>query len=238
LCGTEWMPYAAEQPMTGQFWCKVDEQVRGSVPVVRVSYTPLMCGHCDDAPCMAAAKDDAAYRRDDGLVIIDPAKAKGQRAIMEACPMGTVYWNDELNLPQKCTGCAHLLDDGWAEPRCVDACPTGALAFGEEGELDLEGAEQLGAMSGLGAHAWYKNLPKRFVSGCVVDFAAREVVVGVEVALVDEAGVEVSRMATDDFGDFLFDRVEPATYTVRISGKGFAADARKKDISLGDVAGM
>lgn len=163
-CGTEWMPYAADQPMTGHFWCKVEEKVRGSVPVVRVSYTPLVCGHCDDAPCLAAAKDGAVYRRDDGLVVIDPAKAKGQRAIMDACPMGAVYWNEELDLPQKCTGCAHLLDDGWTEPRCVDSCPTGALSFGEEGELDLEGAEPLEALAGLGAHAWYKNLPKRFVA--------------------------------------------------------------------------
>ncbi|WP_418253620.1 4Fe-4S dicluster domain-containing protein [Gordonibacter urolithinfaciens] len=99
-CGTEWMPYAADQPMTGHFWCKVEEKVRGSVPVVRVSYTPLVCGHCDDAPCLAAAKDGAVYRRDDGLVVIDPAKAKGQRAIMDACPMGAVYWNEELDLPQ------------------------------------------------------------------------------------------------------------------------------------------
>ena len=153
-CGTEWMPYAADQPMTGHFWCKVEEKVRGSVPVVRVSYTPLVCGHCDDAPCAAAAKDGAVYRHDDGLVVIDPAKAKGQRAIMDACPMGAIYWNEELNLPQKCTGCAHLLDDGWAEPRCVDACPTGALSFGEEGALDLKGAEPLGPLVGLGAHAW------------------------------------------------------------------------------------
>ena len=210
-CGTEWMPYAADQPMTGHFWCKVEEKVRGSVPVVRVSYTPLVCGHCDDA-------------------------AKGQRAIMDACPMGAIYWNEELNLPQKCTGCAHLLDDGWAEPRCVDACPTGALSFGEEGALDLKGAEPLGPLVGLGAHAWYKNLPKRFVAGCLVDFDSREVVVDAEAVLVDEAGTEVARVPTDDFGDFLFDQVEPAAYTVRVAGRELAADVREKDLNLGDIA--
>ena len=235
-CGTEWMPYAADQPMTGHFWCKVEEKVRGSVPVVRVSYTPLVCGRCDDAPCAAAAKDGAVYRHDDGLVVIDPAKAKGQRAIMDACPMGAIYWNEELNLPQKCTGCAHLLDDGWAEPRCVDACPTGALSFGEEGALDLKGAEPLGPLVGLGAHAWYKNLPKRFVAGCLVDFDSREVVVDAEAVLVDEAGTEVARVPTDDFGDFLFDQVEPAAYTVRVAGRELAADVREKDLNLGDIA--
>ncbi|HIW77477.1 MULTISPECIES: 4Fe-4S dicluster domain-containing protein [Gordonibacter] len=239
-CGTEWMPYAADQPMTGQFWCKVDEQVRGSVPVVRVTYTPLLCGHCDDAPCLAVAQDGAVYRRDDGLVVIDPAKAKGQRAIMDACPLGAVYWNDELNIPQKCTGCAHLLDDGWVEPRCVDACPTGALSFGEEEELDLAGAEPLEALVGLGSHAWYKNVPKRFVAGCLVDFKTREVAIGAKVALVSAAGVEVASGETDDFGDFLFDQVDAAVYTVRIAVEGktleFEADASERDVNLGDLA--
>ena len=150
--------------------------------------------------------------------------------------MGAISWNEELNLPQKCTGCAHLLDDGWAEPRCVDACPTGALSFGEEGALDLKGAEPLGPLVGLGAHAWYKNLPKRFVAGCLVDFDSREVVVDAEAVLVDEAGTEVARVPTDDFGDFLFDQVEPAAYTVRVAGRELAADVREKDLNLGDIA--
>ena len=150
--------------------------------------------------------------------------------------MGAVYWNEELNLPQKCTGCAHLLDDGWTEPRCVDSCPTGALSFDEESELDLEGAELLEAVAGLGAHAWYKNLPKRFVAGCLVDFDSREVVVGAEAVLVDELGAEMARLDTDDFGDFLFDQVEPAAYTVHIAGRELAADVREKDLNLGDIA--
>ncbi|MDO4290167.1 MAG: oxidoreductase [Eggerthellaceae bacterium] len=235
-CGTSWMPYAAEQPMTGQFWCKIDEKVRGTVPVVRVTYTPLLCGHCDDAPCMAAAKDGAVYRREDGLVVIDPEKAKGQKSIMDACPMGAIYWNEKLEIPQKCTGCAHLLDDGWTEPRCVDACPTGAMQFGEEAELDLEGAELLEPVAGLGAHVWYKNLAKRFVAGCVVDFDAREVVIGEHVVLADEGGAEVAAVDTDEFGDFMFDQVSAAKYVVRIAGKKFDADATEKDLNLGDIS--
>lgn len=90
-CDNDWMPYAAPQPDTGQFWMKVNEEERGQTPKVRVAYTPIMCQHCEDAPCMKAAKDGAVYRRDDGLVIIDPAKAKDQKAIMDACPYGVVY---------------------------------------------------------------------------------------------------------------------------------------------------
>lgn len=235
-CDTSWMPYAAAQPMTGQFWCNVDERIRGSVPVVKVTYTPQLCGHCDEAPCMAVAENDAVYRREDGLVIIDPVKAKGQKAIAEACPMGAVFWNDELDLPQKCTGCAHLLDDGWAVPRCVDACPTDALAFGEESEFDLAGAELLEPVAGLGAHVWYKNLAKRFVAGCIVDFDAREVVVGEKVVLLDERGTEIAVVDSDEFGDFMFDQIPAARYSVRIAGRERMADATEKDVNLGDIS--
>ena len=80
---------------------------------------------------MKVARNGAVYRRPDGIVIIDPERSKGQKAIAEACPIGAVYWNDELGLPQKCTMCAHLLDKGYAAPRCVEACPNDALHFGD-----------------------------------------------------------------------------------------------------------
>ncbi|HEJ84270.1 MAG TPA: hypothetical protein ENO25_06845 [Desulfobacteraceae bacterium] len=36
-------------------------------------------------------------------------------------------WNEEEYVPQKCTFCAPLLDEGWKQPRCAQSCPTGAL---------------------------------------------------------------------------------------------------------------
>ena len=43
-------------------------------------------------------------------------------------------------------------------------------------------------------------------------------------------------MFTDEFGDFLFDQVEPAAYTVRVASRELAADVREKDLNLGDIA--
>ena len=59
--------------------------------------------HCQDAPCVDAAIDGAVYRRDDGIVIIDPEKAKGQERIVNTCPYRVIFWNQELQIPQKCT---------------------------------------------------------------------------------------------------------------------------------------
>ncbi len=53
-CNQPWLPYADAQPLTGQFWCKVNETVRGQVPVVKISYEPVLCNHCAAAPCIGA----------------------------------------------------------------------------------------------------------------------------------------------------------------------------------------
>ena len=79
-------------------------------------------------PCLRAAKNGAVVKRPDGIVLIDPQKARGQKALVQACPYGAIWWNEEKQIPQKCTFCAHLLDAGWKAPRCVQACPTGALS--------------------------------------------------------------------------------------------------------------
>ena len=97
---------------------------RGTYPIGDANFMPVMCNHCDDAPCMKAATDGAVKKRDDGIVIIDPVKAKGQKEIVDACPYGAVYWNEESQLPQAWIFDAHLLDTGWDKTRAEQCCPT------------------------------------------------------------------------------------------------------------------
>lgn len=237
-CDNDWSPIAKPQPDTGHFWCKVDEEVCGKTPHVRVNYLSHHCNHCDNAPCMKAAPE-AIYKREDGLVIIDPEKAKGQEQIVKACPYGEIFWNEELQIPQKCTGCAHLLDDGWAVPRCVDACCTGALRFGEEEDFaeELENAEVLLPESGCAPRVYYLNKPKRFVAATVVDLEADEVVIGAtcqlqrksDEALVDEA-------LTDEMGDIVFEDVEPGDYYLWVKKEGYLTRWIDADVSERDCA--
>ena len=219
---------------------KLNQYERGSRPHVKVTYMPVMCNHCENAPCMKAAKDGAVYRRDDGLVLIDPAKAKGQRAIMEACPYHAIYWNDELNIPQKCTGCAHLLDgdEPISVPRCVDNCHVDVITFGEEGDLDLEGTEVLHPEWGTKPRVFYRGLPKKFIAGTVYDPDAKEVVIGAKVKAVGESGT--FEAATDDWGDFWLRGLPEDDWTITIEADGKASvlevSTKEKDIGLGDVA--
>src|SRR3972149_1868424 len=139
--GNDWTPYARPQPETGHFWMKVSEEIRGTIPKVKVAYRPLLCMHCDNAPCIPACPvKGGIYKRHDGLVIINPQKCNGCRKCLDACPYKVIYFNEELKLAQKCTGCAPLLDRGWKEPRCAEICATQAIRFSEESGLtDLIG---------------------------------------------------------------------------------------------------
>ena len=84
--GNDWTPIAKPQPDTGQFWNKVVNLERGTVPKVQVTYHHSICQHCEDAPCISACNVNAIYRREDGIVIIDPEKCRGNQLCMEACP--------------------------------------------------------------------------------------------------------------------------------------------------------
>lgn len=234
-CGNAWPPYAAPQPDVGHFWCKVEQEERGQTPKVRVAYRPVLCGHCERCALEELAPD-AVARTADGLVYLDPAAAKGRRDLADACPMGCVYYNDELDIPQKCTGCAHLVAEG-EPPHCVDLCATEALRFGEEEDFDLAGAEVDERLDGRGPRVYYLNAPRLFMGGEVWDPVDDEVIEGARITLAGPAGLQ-RETRTDGFGDFWFERLDAGEYRVRIEADGFEAAERDvtldKSLNLGD----
>ena len=241
-CGEIFPGYAESQPMTGQFWINLLEKERGSYPKVKLSYTAITCMHCRNAPCINAAKDNAVYRRDDGIVIIDPKKAVGQKQILSACPYRVIFWNEEKNLPQKCTLCAHLLDQGYKSPRCVEMCPTGALTFGNLEDIEgAKGEKQPYALHpeyGCKERVLYLNVPKKFVAGTVVYSDTDECAKGINVAL---KGDGISQNAvTDGFGDFWFDNLSTKLDLVlEIEAKGYKKMSKKirtqNDVNVGNL---
>jgi Fe-S-cluster-containing dehydrogenase component len=55
---------------------QVRRHVRGGGTSVEVTYVPQTCNHCDDAPCVRVTSDGSVYKGPDGIVIVDPVKAK------------------------------------------------------------------------------------------------------------------------------------------------------------------
>jgi Fe-S-cluster-containing dehydrogenase component len=237
--GNDFPPIAVSQPVFGHFWMGIEEKERKlSSSRIKVVYIPRLCQHCGDAACFKAAQNGAVYRRPDGIVIIDPEKAAGQKQLVEACPNGAIYWNEEKNLPQKCTFCAHLLDDGWTEPRCVQTCPTNCIHFGDLDDPDSkisrfkEGqkAEPLRPELNARPSVQYVGLPKPHLSGTVVYRDRNECAANVTVTLTAPSGEE-THSQTDAFGDFDFDNVAAGEHSLRCEAEGYSRYKRKIDIT-------
>jgi tetrathionate reductase subunit B len=241
--GNDWTPYAKPQPLTGHFWMKVTDMVRGTIPKVRVTYLHDVCQHCDEAPCIPACTAHAIYKRDDGIVIIDPERCRGHRNCIDACPYGVIYFNWDLNIAQKCTMCAHLLDEGWKEPRCVDACPTGALKFGEEEDLkdEISKSEVLHPEFKAKPRVYYVGLPRSFVAGAVYDPEEDECIKDATATLTDSDTDEQFTVKTDSYGDFWFEDMKvDHTFSLRIEKDKYHPQEIQnintaKDVNVGDI---
>ncbi|MBT5941345.1 MAG: oxidoreductase, partial [Rhodospirillaceae bacterium] len=242
--GNTFPGYAAEMPRRGKNWIEIEQKVRGQAPMVDVAYLPKMCQHCDDAPCIKAAKDGAISKRADGIVLIDPVKSKGQQHLVDACPYGAITWNEESQVPQSWFFDAHLLDEGWKEPRGPQVCATNALVAKKMSDEEMsklvqqEGLEELHPDLRTKPRVWYKNLArfqKSFIGGSVSQDKAGIVdcVEGASVTLL-QSDAEIAQADTDYFGDFRFEALEPGSgaYTIVINATGVAE--KRIDVSLDD----
>ena len=223
--GNDFPGYAAAQPKDAKPLIDMRRNMRGDGEHIDVSYMPTMCNHCDKPRCAEGA-DGAVVKRADGIVLIDPVKAKGRRDLVDKCPHGAIQWNEERQLPQIWIFDAHLLDAGWTAPRCQQACPTGAyraLKLSDERMQALareEGLKVSRPEFGTAPRVYYKNLHRmnrRFVAGSVfkVDGGTPDCLQGCNVTLLRD-GVQAGQTVTDWFGDFKIDGLpdESLSYTL------------------------
>jgi Fe-S-cluster-containing dehydrogenase component len=246
--GNDWPGYSKPQSSLGERWIEIPCRERGQYPLIDVAYRPTLCTHCADAPCVARS-EGVISKRPDGIVLIDPEKAAGREDLVNACPYGMITWSEESSAPQKCTLCAHLLDNGWTKPRCVQACGPGALSFVWESDHDFaeraeaEGVQALHPGSPERTSVCYKNLVRYdscFIAGSVaverdgiVDCASGRPATlkkgashgGAAAAAGADApvgGQVLQTVLTDAFGDFKFDGLEPGSgeYVVEVASNG------------------
>jgi Fe-S-cluster-containing dehydrogenase component len=244
--GNNFPGVAAEMPRLGHRWIDIRQRESGTFPVVEVSYLPVTCNHCDNPPCMKAARGGAVVKRADGIVIIVPEKAKGQRQLVEACPFGAIWWNEEKQLPQAWPFDAHLLDAGWRQTRGEQVCPTRAMRtlHVEDDEMRrIAREEKLSVLYpeyGTKPRVYYKNLDrwsKVFIAGSVAGRigGVTECVEGARVML-QKNGAKLAEGVSDAYGDFRFSGLAEAsgTYELYIDDARFAPKALA--VSLGKAA--
>jgi Fe-S-cluster-containing dehydrogenase component len=229
--GNAWSGVAAPMPRHGHQWIDIKQKERGQAPMIDIAYVPTMCNHCDNAPCLAKG-GDVVKKRADGIVIIDPDKAKGRKDLVESCPYGHIWWNEELQLPQIWPFDAHLLDQGWQQTRGQQACPTGAMRAVkvEDNEMERmardESLEVMKPEAGTKPRVYYRNLwrySKSFIGGSVAteESGIVDCVEGASVRLIKD-GETVARATTDNYGDFKFDKLDENSgrYTIEVMGLG------------------
>ncbi len=107
------------------------ERPAGQFPQLQQYWLPTMCHHCVDAPCVKVCPTYTLWRRDeDGLVMLDADKCIGCQRCGEACPYDAISFDAVDGTADKCTMCAHRLDDG-LKPSCALVCPTRAIHSGD-----------------------------------------------------------------------------------------------------------
>jgi len=248
--GNNFPGYSAEMPKRGANWIDMKKKERGQTPMIDIGYIPTMCQHCDDAPCLKAAKNDAIKKRDDGIIIIDPEKSKGQKQLVDSCPHGSISWNEELEIPQIWFFDAHLLDKGWKAPRGVSVCATNAMRALKIEDNKMkemvkeENLETLNPEYNTKPRVYYKNLyriNKCFIGGSVALTKNKidDCVPGAEGRLSKDNNI-IAEVKTDDFGDFKIDQLDPNSGKYKIDIKYKASKKSleinlKESVFLGDI---
>ena len=86
-------------------------------------HLPVVCRHCEDAPCMTVCPREAIFRDNAlGTVTVDSDRCISCKMCTAACPFGAVGFDGERHRVFKCDLCN-------GDPQCVRFCFPGALTW-------------------------------------------------------------------------------------------------------------
>lgn len=120
------------------------------VVAVGAEPVPLVCNHCEDAPCVAVCPTSALRRATpDGPVLLDAERCIGCKACALACPFGMIRRRPDGRAVTKCDLCIERTAEG-RQPACVAACPTGALELRELDDVIAQARKRAAALLARG----------------------------------------------------------------------------------------
>lgn len=123
-------------------------------------FVPRRCMHCDNPPCANVCPFSAQTKAPEGPVVIDPNLCFGGAKCRDVCPWGIPQRQAGVGLylelaPKfagggvmyKCDLCLDRIRDGQS-PACVEACPRGAILYGEREAIRAEARTRAQAIGG------------------------------------------------------------------------------------------
>jgi len=127
----------------------------------RMSSLPVMCQHCESAPCVDVCPTGASFKRADGVVLVNSHTCIGCRYCMMACPYKARSFIHETLTDQRavaprgkgtveaCTLCVHRIDaEAELQPACAVACTDAghdAILFGDLNDASSEISQKMAA---------------------------------------------------------------------------------------------
>ncbi len=92
---------------------------------------PVLCQHCETAPCAEICYRSAIERVRE-TVVLHQQRCTGCGLCVVACPFGAIMVGEQGELPYKCDGCLSLSHESGNQrpvPVCVATCPSTALLW-------------------------------------------------------------------------------------------------------------
>jgi formate dehydrogenase iron-sulfur subunit len=131
-------PEAANKELSATTWNLI--AMREGVDRDDQPYFNYQCMHCTDAACVMGCPSGALAINEKGFVSLDQSKCIGCGYCSQFCPFGIPQLGEVSLLTgqavaAKCTFCQDKVEAGTGGPSCAEACPTGALTWGERGTL-------------------------------------------------------------------------------------------------------